>query len=272
MSAEISGNQSLDRADAVLAALVKGRSMRVAEISQSAELGQSTTSRMLAALEALGYVERDPETGLYSLGLALLSLAGSALNTHPVHRYARQPAQNLAASLGLGANVAIRRGDELFYLCNFEGRLAPKFFTLMGQRNPLHATGIGKCLLAGLSSVQRRELLPDLRRYTPFTITTHDELDEVIERIIENGYATEREELALGRTCLAAPILNHEGAVVAAISISGPLSAVDLPNREKEISRIAIEAADSISSSLGYMSPSDYEDASAAFTPSIPTN
>jgi DNA-binding IclR family transcriptional regulator len=261
MTNELSSNQSLDRADAVLSALAKGRPMRVSEISQAAELGQSTTSRMLSALESLGYVERSPGSGLYSLGLAFLTFAGSALNAHPVHRYARQPAQNLAASLGLGANVAIRRGDELFYLCNFEGRLAPKFFTLMGQRNPLHATALGKCLLAGLDGEQRRTLLPDLRRFTPNTLTTHEELDEAISLITEVGYSTEREELALGRTCLAAPIVDQNGSIAAAISISGPLSAIDLPTREPEISRIAIEVADSISSGLGYMGPADKENA-----------
>lgn len=63
-----------------------------------------------------------------------------------VHREARQIAQNLAADLGLGANVAIRRGDQLLYLLNCEGRQAPRSFTLAGQRNPLHATGPGKAL------------------------------------------------------------------------------------------------------------------------------
>lgn len=265
MTNELTNNQSLDRADAVLNALSKGRPMRVSEISQSAGIGQSTTSRMLSALEHLGYVERDPDTGLYELGMTLLSFAGAALNAHPVHRYARQPAQNLAATLGLGANVAILRGDELFYLCNFEGRLSPKFFSLMGQRNPLHATAMGKCLLVGLNSGQRRALLPELRRFTPNTLTTHEELDEAINLIAETGYSTEREELALGRTCLAAPIFDQNGSVAAAISISGPLSALDLPNRESEISRIAIEVADSISSGLGYMGPaSDQENATVS--------
>ena len=255
MAIDTGNNQSVERASAVLSALSHGRSMRVSEVSRHIGLGQSTTSRLLATLESLELVERDQESGLYKLGLALLPLAGAALNENPIHRSARQPAQDLAGMLGLGANVAIRRGDELFYLCNFEGKDAPKFFTLMGQRNPLHATALGKCLLLDISPGDRRALLPSLKRFTPNTAKTHEELDLMIDEVSERGYSIEREELAFGRTCLAVPIKDAHGSVMAAISISGRLSAMDLPNRELEISRIAIETADSISTALGYTVP-----------------
>lgn len=254
MAAEF-GNQSVERAIAVLSAFSDGRSLRVSEVAQRAGLGQSTTSRLLATLEALDFVDRDPVSSLYRMGPAVVPLAGVALNQHPVHRAARQPAQELAAALGLGVNVSVRRGDSLFYLCNFEGRAAPRSFVLIGQRNPLHATGMGKCLLLALSAQERRALLPDLHGYTPTTVTSHDELDEVIASVRHKGYAVEREELALGRACVAAPILDDSGDVVAALSISGPLSAINLHDREHELSRMAIEVADSISISLGYMGP-----------------
>lgn len=252
MTMDVRDNQSVRRAAAVLAALSHGRSMRVSEVARHIGLGQSTTSRLLSTLESLELVERDQERTLYRLGLALLPLAGAALNENPVHRSARQPAQELAAKLGLGANVAIRRGNELFYLCNFEGKDSPKFFTLMGQRNPLHATALGKCLLLDFSPAERRSLLPFLERFTPNTAKTHEELDLMIDEVSLRGYSIEREELAFGRTCLAAPIRDANGAVVAALSISGGLSAMDLPRREVEIPRIVIETADSISTALGY--------------------
>ena len=249
------GNQSVERAITVLSAFGDGRSLRVSEVAQRAGLGQSTTSRLLATLEALEFVDRDPVSTLYRIGPAVVPLAGVALNQHPVHRAARQPAQELAASLGLGVNVSVRRGDSLSYLCNFEGRSAPRSFVLIGQRNPLHATGMGKCLLVALSAEQRRVLLPDLHQFTPTTVASHEDLDQVIADVGRKGYAIEREELALGRACVAAPILNDSGEVVAALSISGPLSAIDLDTREHELSRVAIEVADSISISLGYMGP-----------------
>ena len=252
--AEPGTNHSVEKATAVLAAFSGGRPLRVADVAREAGLGQSTASRMLATLETAEFVERD-DYGLYHLGPALITLASTAINAHPVHQVARQPAQQLAASLGLGANVAVRRGDSLFYLCNFEGRLAPKSFMLMGQRNPLHATGLGKSLLSGLSPRERRELLPVLHRYTDRTITDHEALDEAVARAQTVGYTTEVEELALGRACVAAPILDRSGEVVAALSVSGPLSALDLGSREQAIADAMIETADAISSGLGYLGP-----------------
>lgn len=256
MASETGSNQSVERALGVLRVFTAGRSeLRVSDVASGCGLTQSTASRLLATLESAGFVDRDPVSGLYCLGLDLVSFGGAVLNSHPVHREARQVAQNLAAEHGLGANVAIRRGEELFYLLNFEGRQAPRAFVLAGQRNPLHATGIGKALLSGLSPTERRVLLQDLPAYTARTITSHDALDEEIEQAIARGYATEVEELALGRACVAAPIRDATGMVVAALSMSGPLSAIDLQNRETTLARAVIEAADSISVGLGYLGP-----------------
>ena len=248
-------NQGLERAASVLEAITRCGPSRVADIVTETGLGQSTVSRLLTSLEMLDYVVRDPESGTYRLGLIFLAMAGAALNEQSVFRHARQPGQHLAASLGLGVNVAIRRGGELYYLSNFEGALAPKSFTLMGHRSPLHSTALGKCLLAELSGDERRALLPDLEPFTVHTIVDHERLDEAVASVHRSGYSTEREELALGRSCVAAPIRNSEGDIVAAISISGPLSALDLTTRESEIAQRAIEVADSISTAMGYLGP-----------------
>lgn len=257
MAADV-GNQSVERALTVLRTFTSGRTeLRMSDIAKAAGLGLSTASRLLATLEATGFVDRDPVSGLYRLGLDTVTLAGVALNAHPVHREARQIAQNLAAELGLGANVAIRREDRLFYLLNFEGRHAPRSFVLVGQRNPLHATGLGKSLLSGLTDKQRRALLPDasLVPYTPRTLVDHPALDAEIDLVIARGYATEIEELALGRACVAAPIRDSTGEVVAALSVSGPLSTIDLARQEDTLARVVIEAADSVSIGLGYVGP-----------------
>lgn len=255
MASDQGTNQSVEKAATVLSAFLTGQALRVSDVAAHTGLGQSTASRLLATLESIEYVERDPVSNLYRLGPALITLAGVAVNQHSVHREGRQRAQELAATLGLGANIAVRRGASLFYLCNFEGRMAPKSFVLMGQRNPLHATGLGKCLLIALGAQQRRELLPSLQRFTPHTVTDHDDLDRVVDRARQRGYATEVEELALARACIAAPILGQNGEVVAALSISGPLSAIDLDHRETELARAVIEVADSISVGLGYLGP-----------------
>jgi len=258
VAAETGSNQSVERALGVLRSLAGGPpELRVSDVAKATGLGVSTTSRLLATLESAGLVDRDPITGLYRLGLDVVSLSTAVLNNHPVHREARQLSQNLAAELGLGVNVAVRRGDRLFYLLNFEGRYAPRSSVLTGQAKPLHATGLGKCLLSGLTAEERRRLLPaaDLVPYTARTLTTHELLDATIEGIAAQGHAAEIEELALGRACVAAPIRDATGAVVAALSVSGPLSAIDLPARRPELGRRVIEAVDSISIGLGFTGP-----------------
>lgn len=256
MASDQSNNQSVERAVSVLKVFLAGRpELRVSDVAKATGLGTSTASRLLATLETLEFVERDELSGLYRLGTAPITLGGVALNQNPVHREARQAAQDLAASTGLGVNVAVRQADAMFYLLNFEGRLAPRSFVLTGQRKPLHATGIGKCLLLGLSAEERRQLIPALQPFTPSTITTHEALDAELAATVGRGYGKEVEELAFGRACVAAPIRDLSRSVVAAISISGPLSAIDLAGREAELARTIIEIADSISIGLGYVGP-----------------
>ena len=248
-------NQSVERAAALLRAIAADhREMRASDIAKAAGLGLSTASRLLATLEALELVERDPAAATYRLGPLALTIGGAATNQSAIYREARQHMQNLAAALGLGVNLAQRRDDRLQYLFNVDGPLAPRSFTLTGQGNPLHATGLGKCLLAGLDAAERRALLPDasLTAFTPHTLTGHDRLDADITTALARGYATEVEELALGRACVAAPVRDRDNAVVAAVSVSGPLSAIDLGSRRDELGRAVLELADTISTALGY--------------------
>lgn len=248
------GTQSVERALSVLRTFTEEHpERRISELVQLTGLGQSTVSRLVGALEALGFLAHDARSGLYRIGPAVVGLAGIALNQSPVHRQARQLTQDLAYALGLGANVAERHGTDLFYLCHFEGRLAPRSFTLVGRSGPLHATAMGKALLTDLTADEVTELLGvRYPTYTPKTIRDADRLLAALADGRSRGYHTELEELAFGRACLAAPIRSRTGAVVAALSVSGPLSALDLPNREAELAMKVIEYADQISTGLGY--------------------
>ncbi|NYI03915.1 IclR family transcriptional regulator [Allostreptomyces psammosilenae] len=253
MPAEPGTNQSVERAVAVLRAFGPDRpQLRVSDVAQIVGLGTSTTSRLLATLEQLDLVERDPVSALYRVGLGVLPLAAVAVNQHPVHRASRMVLQELAARTGLGANAAVRRDDQLMFLCNFEGPRAPKAYTQAGHTAPLHATGIGKCLLSGMSPGERRALLgAELPAHTQHTVTSHEALDAVLEEIRRAGYAVEEEERALGRASVAAPVVDSGGAVVAGVSLWGPASVLNEPRRRAELVREVIEAADAISQALG---------------------
>lgn len=249
------GTQSVERALGLLEAFTHDRpELRASELARSSGLGQSTVSRLLATLEAAGYVARDERSGLYRLGHRVVTMAGIALNQSAVHREARTITQVLASDLGLGANVAVRRDDQMLYLLHFEGRRVQRNYTMIGRTGPLHATGIGKALLSELAPDAVEALIGTaLRRHTPSTRTDLRTLQRELRTVRERGYATEVEELALGRACVAAPIRDRGGRIVAALSISGPLSALSLETREAELAGHAIENADQISVGLGYV-------------------
>jgi DNA-binding IclR family transcriptional regulator len=246
--------QSVERALGLLACFSDAQPrLRVADLARQLELSQSTVSRLLATMESLGFIERDPRTGLYGLGLELVTLAGVALNQLDVRRQAVAELSAVAAELGLAANLAILRHDELFYLATVEGPRAPKLYTMIGKRAPLHATGMGKALLAHLPPDEQAALLARIPypRYTRFTAAGPDELRPMLDAALRDGYATEREELAFGRACVATVIRDASGAVVAATSISGPLTALDLDRRQEQLAARVIEMADTVSHRLG---------------------
>ncbi|MFC9328818.1 IclR family transcriptional regulator [Kitasatospora sp. NPDC057015] len=252
------GTQAVERAMSLLLCFSDEDSeLRISELCARTGLGQSTVSRMVASLDRLGFVLQDARTGLYRLGPTSVTLGSVALNSSPLFRTARQIAQNLAHTTGLGVNLAEFRDEQLFYLCNFEGARAPKNFTMAGRTAPLHATGMGKAVLADLDPAHVRGYYGEGRAdaYTPNTLTDLAAMESALAEVRSRGYATEIEELAFGRACVAAPIRGRNGTVVAALSISGPLSELDLPNRRQHWALTVIEAADELSVGLGF-SPS----------------
>lgn len=258
MASEPGGAQAVERALGLLAVLEQHDELRVSELVELTGLGQSTVSRLLAVLKATGFVSHDARSGLFRIGTRTIGLAAVALNNKPVHREGRQVAQGLACELGLGVNVAEFVDKSMRYLCHFEGALAPRSFTMIGRAVALHATGLGKAVLATLSTDQVEACTPpdSLRVYTPNTLAKHTELHQELARIRDRGYATEVEELAFGRACVAAAIRDRGGTAVGALSISGSMSAMDLGRREQELALKAIEAADVISIGLGYVADS----------------
>ncbi|WP_127792613.1 IclR family transcriptional regulator [Agromyces sp. LHK192] len=253
MPSERGNNQSVEKAVAVLNVFAGGQPQRVSDVAKATQLGQSTASRLLSTLESVALVERDPITGLYRLGPDVITLGSVALNQHPLYRGSRQVLQNLAADLGLGANVAVRREDTVMYLANFDGTKAPRNHTIAGRRDPLHATSMGKCLLIGVPEAERADLLGDLVAYTVRTITDLDRLNAEVAEAAARGYAVDVDEFALGRASVATPVRDQSGAVIAALSISGPATAIRLDEREASLAAIVIEAADRIGSGLGYV-------------------
>ncbi|TDF95400.1 IclR family transcriptional regulator [Paenibacillus piri] len=248
--------QSVTRALAILSCFSDEQpELRGVDFAKKLNLTQSNVSRLLTTMVTLGYVEKDELTGFYRLGPEIISLGGIALNHYEIRKQALPELHELERKLGLGANLAILNGGQMFYLAHVDSHKSPRMFTMIGRRNPLHCTGIGKVLLAYADPGKAAQILEQegMKGYTENTITVQDDLLLQLEQIRKRGYAVENEELALGRACIAAPVRGRSGQVIGGISISGPLSEMDLSRRESELSAILIEATDRISMKMGYI-------------------
>ena len=248
--------QSVTRALAILSCFSDEQpEIRVIDVAIKLNLTQSNVSRLLNTMVSLGYVEKDEHSGFFRLGPEIISLGGIALNNYEIRKQALPELYELERKLGLGANLGILNKGRMFYLAHVDSHKSPRMYTLVGRTNPLHCTGIGKVLLAHMPWEDAERILQQegMFGYTEKTITDPGQLKEQLETIRKRGYAVENEELALGRACIAAPVRGRTGQVVAAISISGPLSEIGLPQREAELSGILIEVTDRVSIKMGHI-------------------
>lgn len=229
--------------------------LRVIDFANMLNLTQSNVSRLLTTMVSLGYVVKDETTGHYRLGAEIVTLGGIALNHYEIRKQALPELYEIEKKTGLDTNLAILDHGTAFYLAHVDSYDSPRLYTYIGRRNPLHCTAMGKAFLAYMDPAEAEALLADnpLHQYTEKTITDKDKLMTHLEQYRRSGYVVEEEELALGRACIAVPIMGRTGKVVAAMSISGSLSKVNLKEREKELAYILIEMADRVSTKMGHM-------------------
>lgn len=227
---------------------------RQSELARALDVSPSTLSRNLTSMVELGLIRFNAGTATYTLGPALIALAGTAINQYDEFRHAYSEMHGLMSQTLLGTNLGILDGDRVMYLMHIDGPKMQRSITLIGRHVPLHCTALGKVVLGGMSDDAIRALAQEgpLAAYTAHTIQDVDRLLEEVARTRRRGYATELEELALGRGCVAAPIRNREGGVAAALSLSGPKDAIRLEDNEDAYAGLLLDVTDRISGKLGY--------------------
>jgi len=248
------GVRALERGLAILLVLAKESEMSLSAIANHVGLSNSTTFRLLKTLKETGFVAQSEERGLYRVGIRAFEVGEGFLTRLPVHELSLPEMRRLMEEANETVNLAIRNGREAVYVAQVEGRQMMRTFTQIGMRVPLYCTGVGKVLIAWLPQEEVASLLGrgKLVAYTENTITNVDDLCEELESIRRLGYGLDREERENGVRCIAAPIRDRHGKVVAALSISGPASRLDDTRLPLLASRV-IEVADSISGRLGYL-------------------
>lgn len=219
--------QSVDRALQVLELFMNyERDLGVSEIARLLDMNKGTVFGLLATLENRSYVERNPETGKYHLGLKVIELGFSNYKRHTLIDLAKPYVRLLAEKEMETVHLVVEDSYEVVYVDKIEGNATDilNVITYIGKRNPLYSTGVGKCLLAFMDEARREQYLENIQfvQYTKNTIMTKEALRQELEKIRQNGFSFDNEEMEQGLVCVASPIRNSEGRVVAALSLSGP--------------------------------------------------
>jgi len=243
--------QSLDRAIDVLKVVSTGSGMSLTEVATASGHPASSAYRILLTLQKHGVVEFMETEQLWYVGLTAFRIGSTFLGRTRIVEQSRPVMQHLMATTGETANLAIVDRNEVIFISQVETHEPIRAFFRPGTRGPIHASGIGKALMAYYPPQHLDEILgSQLERYTPRTLTDANALGEELERIRARGWAVDDEERTIGMRCVAAPVFNQSGEAVAGLSLSGPSVRVT-PDRDEEYGAMVRAAADAITGSIG---------------------
>jgi IclR family KDG regulon transcriptional repressor len=247
--------RSVDRALSILQLFsVESPRWSVVELSTKVQLPVSTTYRLLSTLESRNFIRYRQTTGKYEIGLACLQVASALRPQLDLTQEAAPYLEELRKSFKETVHLAILVDMQVVYLEKLPG-LHP--IVLMGSRvgsvSPAYCTGLGKAMLAFLppDEVDRHFHTTGLISFTPNTIVDVGTLHVELEKVRRMGYALDQEEHEPQVVCVAAPILNHSGVVLAAISVSGPAQRMYSAINEGDVCERVTKAAKDIAARVG---------------------
>jgi DNA-binding IclR family transcriptional regulator len=224
----------------------------VNEIARLVGMHKSTVSRLCATLENAGYLERNAATSRFRLGARIFQLAGVTSHPSDVRMAARPVMTQLVESSRETATLGVREGSDIVTIEVVEGLNHMRMATRVGMRTQIHASAVAKAILAWSPEADVDAVLADwpMTPLTPNTITDAPQLKKRLAEVREQGYAVDFEELEVGLRCVAAPIRDPHGRVVAGLSISGPRHSMT-PEAMQRFGELVRSAADAISARLG---------------------
>jgi DNA-binding IclR family transcriptional regulator len=245
--------QSVDRAARILRALAAGSGrLGVSELSDRLGLAKGTVHGLLRTLHDHGLVEQDPDSDKYQLGPQLLQLSNRYLDLNELRARSLAWSELLATRAGEAVRVGVPHGNGVLVVHHVFRPDTSLQILEVGAVLPMHATALGKAVLAYLAEPELKDVLDaGLPKLTGRTISTLPALERELDAVRDRGYAVEREEAVLGEVGIAAPIFGRTGAVIGGIGIAGPSERLNGRARENKVATMVGEAARSISRELG---------------------
>jgi DNA-binding IclR family transcriptional regulator len=208
----------------------------------------------VATLEKAGYLMRDSDTRRYRPGIKVLQLGFTAISSLDIRQVARPYLVQLSQQVGETVSLSVLDGMEIVYIDRVRNQQIVGVVLGMGSRLPAHCASMGKAMLAHLPPEELRRRLDQagLKPRTPKSLVDWAALEDELERVRQQGYAINDEELEIGLRAVAAPIWDSSSQVVAAANITGSAAMLSLERLESELALAVRHTADQISRALGY--------------------
>ncbi len=222
------------------------------EVAERCGLTRPTTYRLISTLATRGYVASGLD-GRYRLGTKMLSLTKRLMEHAQLPQLAHPDLVDLSEEVGESVHLGVLEDTAVLYVDKVESVKAARMYSVVGTRNPIHSTSLGKAILAFLPEAEREMLLGRISytERTPNTITNRTRLAENLEQIRQRGYSIDDVENEEGIRCLGVPVLGSAGVPIGAISISGPTLRIT-PDRVAELAPALLETGRRVSEKFGY--------------------
>lgn len=249
--------KSVSRAlDIITLVSMKKGGLGVTEIAKQIDINKSSVYRILSTLVQYGYIEQDAETGKYKLGYKFLEVSSKLLESIDLRAEARPFLQELENETNEVIHLVVYDQGEVVYIEKLEGNETLRMHSKVGKRAPMHCTSVGKAILAHLPSSVVLDILErkGMPVHTDKTITDKEEFLKELSQVRQKGFALDLEENEYGITCIAVPIFDHLGKVIAAVSISGPTMRMT-EDRMNTLKSVMVKTGKAISARLGHVSP-----------------
>ena len=243
--------KSLDRAMEVLEFVSERQGMALSTISAEMRQSPSTIYRVLVTLEGRGLVEFDAREQLWHVGPRAFMIGARFLRRSSLVERARPVMRRLMEATGETANLGVEKEGQVLFVSQVETDAAIRAFFPPGTLSEMHASGIGKALLAQMDEARlARRLAGGLEAFTENTLTEREALIADLRQIRARGYSYDDEERNIGMRCIAAPVFDAGGEAIAGLSVSGPTSRVTGEDLNRLI-RPVMEAARELTGAIG---------------------
>ena len=244
--------KSLERAMEVFEFLSEGQGMPLTQLATELNQSPATVYRILVTLEKRGLVEFDHVAQLWHIGPRSFVIGARFIRRTNLVERARPIMRKLMEDTGETANLGIQQENYVLFLSQVETQASIRAFFPPGTLSPMHASGIGKALLAHMDELRLNTLFSKTRfeRFTAYSITEPTALRAHLSDIRTRGYSMDNEEKNTGMRCIAAPVFDFNGEAIAGISVSGPTSRIE-PARLEELIAPVMNAAQDLTFAIG---------------------